>query len=133
MVYCSDCLVVNHYCLVSVLERPLCIHNQSQIVMHKHHFIYLLSLLFSLNIVAQQPQQTIRGTVLDISSNAPLPNVSVVLLNTNFATTTDSLGDFILKNVSVGRYTIQVSMIGYESFVLKEVQVSSGKELFLNI
>jgi hypothetical protein len=82
---------------------------------------------------AQRPTQTIRGTVTDNASNTPLPFATVVVLNTNFGTATDNTGNFSLKNVSVGRYNIQVSMIGYEPFVVKEVQVSSGKEVFLNI
>jgi len=85
------------------------------------------------NLFAQQPTQTIRGMVTDNASNAPLPYVNVVLLNTNFGTVTDSMGNFTLKNVGVGRYNMQVSMIGYEAFIIKEMQVSSGKQVFLNI
>lgn len=96
--------------------------------------LVLLLLFFAFSeSFAQQPTQTIRGNVIDNASNAPLPYVNVILANSKFGTTTDSLGNFILRNVSVGRYTIQVSMISYEPYVLKEVQVSSGKEVFLNI
>lgn len=101
--------------------------------MYRHLFITIILLFISLSIFAQLPRQTIRGTVIDLSSNAPLPYVNIVLLNTNLGTITDSVGNFTLKNVSVGRYDIQVSMIGYEALVLKEVQVSSGKEVFLSI
>ncbi len=94
--------------------------------------VIILALIISSNLSAQ-PTQTIRGTVIDIASNTPLPYVNVVLLNTNIGTLTDSMGNFSLKNVCVGRYDLEVSMIGYEAFVLKEVQVSSGKEVFLNI
>ena len=93
----------------------------------------IIVLVISLNLFAQQPTQTIRGIVIDNSSNTPLPDVNVVLPNTNFGTITDSLGTFILKKVTVGRYNIQFSMMGYEPFVVKEMQVSSGKEVFLNI
>jgi len=95
--------------------------------------VLIFAWIITSNLSAQQPTQTIRGTITDNASNAPLPYVSVILLSTNFGTVTDSMGNFTLKSVSVGRYNIQVSTIGYESFVLKEVQVSSGKEVFLNI
>jgi hypothetical protein len=110
-------------------------------VLSKQYFFYMikifsvliLELIITSDLSAQQPTQTIRGTVTDIASNVPLPYVSVVLLDTNFGTVTDSMGNFTLKSVIVGRYDLQVSMIGYEAFVLKEVQVSSGKEVLLNI
>jgi hypothetical protein len=82
---------------------------------------------------SQQPSQTIRGTVTDNASNAPLPYVIVKLINTSLGTLTDSLGNFTIKSVNVGRYNIQFSMMGYESFEIKEVQVSSGKEVLLTI
>jgi len=96
-------------------------------------FALILLLLVSFRLFAQQPTQTIRGTVIDNASNAPLAFVTIMLQNTNYGTTTDSLGNFTLKNITVGRCNIKVSMVGYEPFVATEIQVSSGKEVFLNI
>jgi hypothetical protein len=95
--------------------------------------VLILALLVSFRLFAQQPTQTIRGIVIDKASNAPLSYVNIILLGSNLSTTTDSLGGFTLKNVTIGRYNIKVSMVGYEPFVATEVQVSSGKEVFLNI
>lgn len=47
-------------------------------------------------------------------------------------TTTDSIGGFSMK-VPVGRHNIQVSYLGYEPVILKEVLVGSSKEVVLNI
>lgn len=88
---------------------------------------------FTSFLLAQTPTQTIRGTVIDNASSTALPYVNVIIQNSAIGTTTDSLGNFALKNVAVGRYNIQVSMIGYEPIILKEIQVSSGKEVFLNV
>jgi hypothetical protein len=97
-------------------------------------FLVVFFLLFAVAPAsAQLPTQTIRGTVLDNASGTPLPYVNVVLINTNYGTVTDEAGRFTIENVSIGRYDMQISMIGYESYVLKEIQVSSGKELFFNI
>ena len=101
--------------------------------MYRQLFFSISFLLFSLSLFAQQGTQSIRGTVIDNASNVPLPFVNVFIQNTNDGTTTDSLGNFTMQNISVGRYNIQVSMIGYEPFILKEIQVTSGKEVFLNI
>ena len=63
------------------------------------------------NSVAQQPTQTIRGTVTENASNAALPYVSIILQNSNYGTTSDSLGNFIIRHVSLGRYNIQFTML----------------------
>lgn len=90
-------------------------------------------LMLSVQLFAQQPTQNIRGTVIDEASNAPLAYASVAIQNTSIGTTTDSVGNFIINNVPVGRYDIVVSYMGYQSALLKEIQVSSAKEAFLNI
>ena len=94
--------------------------------------IFIL-LFLSARLFAQQPTQTIRGTVIDEASDVPLAYASVSLQNTTIATTTDSLGNFILKNVPIGRYDIIVSCMGYSPAILREIQVTSAKENFLNV
>lgn len=101
--------------------------------MYRHLAFSFISLFVSLSIIAQQPIQSIRGTVMDNASHSPLSFVNIVIQNTNKGTTTDSLGNFTLQNIPVGRYSIQVSMMGYEPLILKEIQITSGKEVFLNI
>lgn len=92
-----------------------------------------LFLLITVQLFAQQPTQTVRGNVIDEASNVPLSFVSVALQDTPTGTTTDSLGNFVLKDVAVGRYNLLVSYVGYEPVVLKEIQVTSGREVVLNI
>lgn len=98
-------------------------------------FITLLLplLIYSWYALAQQPLQKIRGTVIDRASSAALPFVTVSILNSKYAGITDEMGNFELRNVPIGRYTIQVSLTGYEPSQVKEVQVSSSKEVFLTI
>ena len=94
----------------------------------------LISISFlSLHSFAQQHTQTIRGIVTDESSSRPLAFANVAILNTSYSTSTDSAGHFTFGNVSVGRYTIQISMVGYEPYFATEVQVTSGKQVFLDI
>ena len=48
-------------------------------------------------------------------------------------TTTDSLGRFLLAEVPVGRHDLEVSCLGYEPALLKEILVGSSKEVILEI
>ncbi len=105
----------------------------TQFAMYKYLLLPVVLLFVSLSIFAQLPTQSIRGTVIDNASNSPLAFVNIIIQNTNKSTTTDSMGNFILPSIVVGRYNIQVSMMGYEPLTLNEIQVTSGKEVFLNV
>ncbi|MCB0515911.1 MAG: carboxypeptidase-like regulatory domain-containing protein [Chitinophagales bacterium] len=93
-------------------------------------FVLIFSSAF---LFAQQPAQTIRGNIIDQASNLPLPYATISLENTSIGTVSDSLGNFTLKNIAIGRYNVIISFVGYEPVVLKEIAVSSAKEVVLNI
>lgn len=81
-----------------------------------------------------QTFQTVRGTVCESATGAPIEFATVMVANAELpiGTTTDSIGGFSMK-VPVGRHNIQVSYLGYEPVILKEVLVGSSKEVVLNI
>jgi len=59
--------------------------------------------------------QTIRGIVTDEQSGNVLSNVTVMIEGRNSAgNITDSLGNFKLKAIPIGRQTIRVTLMGYE-------------------
>lgn len=81
-----------------------------------------------------QTFQTVRGTVCESATGAPIEFATVMVADAELpiGTTTDSIGGFSMK-VPVGRHDIQVSYLGYEPVILKEVLVGSSKEVVLNI
>jgi hypothetical protein len=95
----------------------------------------LLSFVLIVMTDAQEPVQTIKGSVYDADSEATLPGVNVVILGTipKKGTITDMDGHFVINNIPVGRYSIQVSFMGYEPVVLSEILVGSAKEVVLNV
>lgn len=102
----------------------------------KYIGILIVSILFSQILFAQninELTQTIRGTVTDKTSGAPLSAMTVAIEGTTTATATDEEGKFILENISLGRHTVYVNGVGYEPAVVKEILVSSAKEVFLEI
>ena len=96
--------------------------------------IVLIALMYS-GLLAAQPVGTIRGVVTDGASGQILPYASIVVLHSNPAigTIADSAGYFRLNNLPVGRYDIQGSCLGFEPAVFREIMVTSGKEVFLEI
>ena len=97
----------------------------------------MIGLIFMMNFffLMAQPVGNIRGIVTDAASGQALPYVSVVVLGTDplIGTITDSSGYFRLNHLPVGRYDIQSSFVGYEPAVFKEIMLSSGKEVFIEI
>ena len=95
----------------------------------KHYLFIVLFLLSSIGLHAQ----VIRGTVNDAASGEPIPYAFVSLVGEQTGTQTDERGSFQLSGVRLGRHTIEVSCFGYESLLLKEVQVTGAKETVLEI
>lgn len=102
--------------------------------MNKTLLFFLLNVL-SASILCGQSTQNIRGIVYDQESNVPIESATVAIQKANILLggITDSLGQFKVQNVPIGRYDLQVSYVGYEPVVIKEVLVTSSKELFLEI
>ena len=79
--------------------------------------------------------QTIRGIVLDQVTGYPLAGASIVIVNSIplLGTSTDSLGKFKINNIPVGRVTVSISCIGYNTRTVDNVLLGSGKELVLDL
>ncbi|MCK4700073.1 MAG: carboxypeptidase-like regulatory domain-containing protein, partial [Bacteroidales bacterium] len=87
------------------------------------------------NIYAQNITQSVRGQIIEKQTQAILPGTTVILLESNpaVATITDSNGYFLLENIPVGRISLQISYVGFNTIVLTHLNLLSGKELVLNI
>lgn len=103
-------------------------------------YVCWLILCFFLFPIASHGQenslsQTIRGKVIDKDTQQPLPGATIFITNlsTQKGTSTDTEGNFRLKNVPVGRIDIKVSYVGYRNKTLRNIILKSGKELILNI
>ena len=94
----------------------------------------LMALIVCAAGASAQTFQTVRGTVCENATGAPIEFATVIVADAELpiGTTTDSTGGFSMK-VPVGRHNIRVSYLGYEPVILKEVLVGSSKEVVLNI
>lgn len=60
------------------------------------------------------PKLLIKGIVTDKETREPVINATVFLENTTVGTVTNEKGEFTLKPVTAGTYTLAVSSVGYE-------------------
>lgn len=104
----------------------------------KFFFLVFFSIFF-LRATAQSENtsisQTIRGKVIDRYSETILPGAKVFVfgVSDSLRQLADEEGVFRFENVPVGRYTIIATMIGYENAVLSNLELTSSKELVLEI
>ncbi len=87
--------------------------------------------VFFFGILLSTAQNTISGKISDIN-NEPLPFANVVMVekgnNNNLkGVTSDNNGFYSFENIKNGTYSIEVSMIGFKTEKIKDLELSSNK------
>jgi outer membrane receptor protein involved in Fe transport len=93
-------------------------------------FLLALLLVFPLLSSAQQ-QATIEGHVVNESAE-PLADINVALEGTRWGATTNADGQFTIRDVAAGNYTIVASSIGFQT-QKEEISVNAGQTNTRNI
>ncbi len=98
-------------------------------------FLSLALLFISFCTHSQVATQTVRGSVIDADSKSPLVGVQVVLIraDTIIGTVTDRDGNFRLPAVPIGRISLRISYVGYESQYIPDILVMSAKETLIDL
>ncbi len=102
----------------------------------KKLLLFALSVFCIGTIAAQNISftQTVKGTILDEQSGNVLNGATVTVEGyQSKGNITDSTGVFKLTSIPIGRQTIKVSLIGYEEAVIRNIEVTSSKEVVLEI
>ncbi|TND07838.1 MAG: TonB-dependent receptor plug [Bacteroidetes bacterium] len=101
-----------------------------------HKYVFLFSFLsVTGDICAQQLTQTVRGQVMDKNVQAPLIGAVITVVGSDplKGATTDINGSFKIEKVPVGRQNLRISYTGYKEELIPNLDVTSGKEVVLNI
>jgi hypothetical protein len=75
----------------------------------------------------------ISGQVIGNDTGEPLAGANIVLEGTGMGGAADLDGYFVILNVPPGAYTIEVSMIGYSSYIQENVNVSINQTTTLEV
>ena len=77
--------------------------------------------------------QTIRGIVVDKTTQQPLPFSTLHIQDTHppIGAISDEHGRFVISQVQPGRYAIEASYVGYEKVLQREILVGTGREVVL--
>ncbi len=100
-------------------------------------FLLLISFFVAMPLIiqAQEFSQNIRGRVVDKQTQMPLTGATIRLLDSthNKGTITGANGYFLLEGIKTGRVSLEIRFIGYFPRVLNNLNLTTGKELVLNI
>ncbi|QQS52701.1 MAG: carboxypeptidase-like regulatory domain-containing protein [Bacteroidota bacterium] len=102
----------------------------------KRNIILTIGLLLQLALASgQEFMQTVRGKLTDSDSKLPLIGATVMINGTTpkIGTVTNAEGNYRLENVPIGRITLEISYLGYESKTISHIEVTSGKEVIFNL
>ncbi len=71
-------------------------------------------------------KSVLRGKVVDIDNNDPIPFANVFLKNSDYGSSTDEKGKYEIKNIKPGVYSLAVRVIGFDTTSIK-LNLESGK------
>ena len=92
----------------------------------------LFILLFLIHPSLKAQTGVISGTVTD-SAGTPLADVNVKIKGSYAATASNLGGNYSLKNLRSGEYTVQVSAIGFRTVEYTDIKVRNGETTTLDI
>ena len=97
--------------------------------------IFLLLSFITLTFSLLGQASVIKGVVMDKITETPLIGANIIIKQTEVekGTITDELGNFFMDAIEPGRYTIEISYLGYVTSTIPNILVNSGKETELEI
>lgn len=95
-------------------------------------------LIFFFSGIALAQTGGIKGKVIDKYSKEIIPFANVMLIsqasgNQVFGVSTDFSGDFLMKNIPVGKYKLKSDFVGYETKEIKNVEVFADSIVLVNV
>ena len=94
--------------------------------------IWVMVCAFALTAQAGQTAKIV-GKITDAESGEGLPGVNILLEGTTMGASTDLEGYYIILNLPPGTYTVNASMIGYNTVRVTDVKVSIDQTTTVNL
>lgn len=89
------------------------------------------ALCIVLSAGANNTDAHIYGHIIDGATGEHIPHIIVILKGTTIGVSTDNSGHYVMRNLPEGKFTMEVSAIGYKTQT-KEVEIRKGMSIEVN-
>lgn len=96
-------------------------------------FLQFLALLALPAALLAATTGSLKGTVSNADSGAPLAGANVVFQGTTLGAATDIDGEFFISNIPAGVYTLSVSTVGYSTAEITDLRIHADFETRQNV
>ncbi|MCL2737949.1 MAG: TonB-dependent receptor, partial [Bacteroidales bacterium] len=90
-----------------------------------------MSICIALSAVAQTGE--IRGTIIDKSTGEPIVGAAVGVVSLTIGAAADVGGNYIVRGVPPGTYTLRISFLSYKTVELTDIAVEAGQSTEANV
>src|SRR6056297_213407 len=100
-------------------------------------YLQLFTLFFIMipGIISGQQKNSgeIQGRVFNSKNNEPVPFANVVIFQTTIGSASNFDGEFLFTGLKPGFVKLQVSAVGYKTYISEEIMVTNAKKVNINI
>ena len=89
--------------------------------------LFTLTFILCQFLVAAQEKGVLRGQALEKGTKEPLPNAAVTIVGTFYQTLTDFDGNFEIRDIKPGTYSVKFQFIGYQPILFNDIKITSKK------
>lgn len=82
--------------------------------------------------VCAQAQGILKGRVADKETGEPLIGATILIVGTYTGATADINGNFEIKNIKPGDYSVKFTFLGYADMIFNGIRIESGKSRTIN-
>lgn len=97
---------------------------------YKYNYIKILFFFFWTNIAVNAQNGQIEGVASE--NGEPVAFANIYLENTSIGTSSNEKGNYVLKDIPAGSYTLKVTVLGYRSFT-KNISIEKSQAKTINI
>lgn len=95
--------------------------------------VLILFLLFSVSPLLRANTGSITGRVVDSESGSPLRSATIMVKDTKLGAFSDVKGEYKVRNLKPGVYSLKVSYVGYLPKEIENIEVPSAQEVNITV
>ncbi len=96
-------------------------------------FIFTITLLLGLIIVTFAQEGSVSGKIVDKETGEELIGATAYIGANEKGAVTDIYGNYQIKGIPAGSYTLEISYVSYQKQIIQNVEVKDGENTVINI